>query len=220
LRLLSLKEIDTAKRLWSYNKKLDIMKYFLRTIFSLVVLGSPVFADCVDLTQSGSFSLKRNAPYLAVTNSVSDDGTVTEVSDTTQNGSAQRVTTTYWNGVIAVDRRSNSSHIQMIIDDDAKLADLSEPGQVYSYPISILVNGNELDRGSFTINTMEETTLLLGGCRYEVMVVRTTLERNGGTPINEEALLNLEAGMLLGNVAMTSDWQARTGVFFDEIEAH
>jgi hypothetical protein len=49
------------------------------------------------------------------------------------------------------------------------------------------------------------------------MVVRTSIERINGDPINEEALLSLDAGMLLGNVAMTPDWKTRNGVFFDEI---
>ena len=59
--------------------------------------------------------------------------------------------------------------------------------------------------------------LVLGGCKYSVMVVRTSIERNNGDPINDEKLLSLDAGMLLGNVAMTPDWKTRNGVFFDEI---
>ena len=196
------------------------MKHFLLVIFCSVFAASPVLAGCIDLTKTDSFSLTRNAPYFKVTNTVSDDGTVTEVRESTRNRLTEQVITTYWNGVIAVDRRSDVSHIQMIISQDAKSANLRKPRREYEYPISLLVNGNEVDKGSFTIKTIEETTLSIDGCRYAVMVVRTSIERNNSSPINEEALLSLDAGTLLGNIAMTRDWQARSDVFFDEINAN
>jgi hypothetical protein len=82
------------------------------------------------------------------------------------------------------------------------------------------VNGVVTDEGFFLMNTIEEATLAIDGCQYAIMVVRTSMERSNGAPINEEALLSLDAGMLLGNVAMTADWQPKTGVFFDEIRAN
>ena len=106
------------------------------------------------------------------------------------------------------------------MSEDAKLADLSEVGKTYIFPVSIFVNGNEVDRGSFVMETIQNTALELGGCQYSVMVVRTTINRNNGEPINGEALLSLDAGMLLGNVAMTPDWQPKHGVFFDEVKAN
>jgi hypothetical protein len=106
------------------------------------------------------------------------------------------------------------------MSEDAKLADLSKVGITYRFPVSIFVNGNEVDRGSFVMETIQSTALEVRGCQYSVLVVRTTINRNNGDPINEEALLSLDAGMLLGNVAMTSDWQPKHGVFFDEIKAN
>lgn len=199
---------------WKTNK----MKYFALLFFSVSLTVAPAFASCVDITKGSSFSLTRNDPYFKVTNTVSNDGTVIEKSESRQNGSTQKVTTTYWNGVIAVNRKSSSSHVQLKLSEDAKSANLNIPHRTYEYPISILVNGNEVDRGSFVIRTIKKTKLSLNGCEYPVMIVRTSLERNNGAPINEEALLSLDAGMLLGNVAMTPDWKARHGVFFDEIE--
>lgn len=186
----------------------------------LAFISVPAFADCIDLTKGSSFSLTRDEPRFEVTNTVSVDGSVIEEREMTRNGSLEKITTTYWNGVIAVDRITSSSHVQLKMSVDAKLADLSEIGKSYSYPVSIFVNGNEVDRGAFVIETVKNTALEVGGCRYSVMVVRTTINRNNGVPINEEALLSLDAGMLLGNVAMTPDWQPKHGVFFDEIKAN
>lgn len=180
----------------------------------------PAFAGCIDLTKGNSFSLVRNEPRFEVINTVSEDGSVTEEREMSRNGSIQKLTTTYWNGVIAVDRKSPSSHIQLKLSKNAKLADLRVIGKKYSFPVSILVNGNKIDSGSFTLKTIKKTTLDVGGCNYRVMVVRTSLERDNGDPINEEALLSLDVGMLLGNVAMTPDWQAKHGVFFDNIKAN
>jgi hypothetical protein len=107
----------------------------------------------------------------------------------------------------------------LIVGEEAKSANLRRAGRTYEYPMSILVNGKETDRGTFVIRTVRKTRLVLDGCEYSVMVVRTSMERDNGDPINEEALLSLDAGMLLGNVAMTPDWKPRSNVFFDTIEA-
>lgn len=196
---------------------------FLRNlcISALVAfVAGPVFANCVDLTKGSSFNLTRKEPLFAVTNTVSDDGTVLEQREMIRNGTVEKVATTYWNGVVAVDRKSSSSRIQLKLSEDVKGSDLRKAGKSYSFPVSILVNGNEVDRGTFVMETIKKTELEVGGCRYSVMVVRTTINRNKAAPINEEALLSLDAGILLGNVAMTSNWQAKHGVFFDKIEVN
>jgi hypothetical protein len=186
----------------------------------LTFMAVPAIAGCINLASGSAFILTRDEPRFLVSNTVSVDGSVIEERVMTRNGSAEKVTTTYWNGVIAVDRKSSSSHIQLKMSEDAKLADLSEVGNTYSFPVSIFVNGDEVDRGSFVMETIQNTALEVGGCQYSVMVVRTTINRNNGDPINEEALLSLDAGMLLGNVAMTPDWQPKHGVFFDEVKAN
>lgn len=196
------------------------MKRFSLVGFVVFLMGAPAFAGCVDLSKSGSYTLTRADPYFEVTNKIANDGTITEERVTKRDGSTQRITTTYWNGVIAVDRKSSSSHIQIKISEDAKAANLNAVGKTYTFPVSILVNGNEVDQGSFVIKILKKTKLPVGGCNYSVMVVRTSLERNNGAPINEEALLSLDAGMLLGNVAMTPEWKARSGVFFDKIKVN
>lgn len=186
-----------------------------------VLLGvAPAFAACIDLGKGNSFSMVRKDPYFEVTNNVLSDGTVREERETRRNGAVQRVTTTYWNGLIAVDRRSASSHIQLKLSNSAKTADLTKAGRQYQYPVSILVNGRKVDQGTFSIRTVKRTKRSLGGCRYSVMVVRTSLERGKGAPINEEALLSLDAGMLLGNMAMTPDWKPRSTVYFDSLHAN
>ena len=186
----------------------------------LVGTAAPTIAACVDLTKGTSFSLTRDAPRFAVTNTISPDGSVIEERQMTRNGSVENVTTTYWTGIIAVDRKSASSRIQLEMPESAKLADLGTAGKSYSFPVSILVNGTEIDRGTYNLETMQKTAVALDGCRYSVMVVRTSIDRNGGDPLNEEALLSLEAGMLLGNVAMTPDWKPKHGVFYDRIKAN
>lgn len=185
-----------------------------------LLLAGPVFASCVDLTNGNSFTLTREQPLFAVTNTVSGDGTVLEQREMIRNGTVEKVATTYWNGVIAVDRKSPSSRIRMKLSEDAKRSDLSKAGKSYSFPVSILVNGNEVDRGTFEMETIRKTALEIGGCRYSVMVVRKSLNLNNGDPMHEEALLSLDAGMLLDNVAMTPNWQAKHGVFFDMIEVN
>lgn len=192
------------------------------TYVSLLVLAliatSPAHAKCLNLSDGNSFTLTRNAPFLEVKNSVSSNGTVIEERVMQKDGLTQKVTTTYWNGLIAVDRQSPSSHIQLKLDSSAKTIDLGIAGKTHKLPVSIVAGGNEIDGGFFVLKTMGMTELKLGGCKYPVMVVRTSIERNNGVAINEEALLSLEAGMLLGNVAMSADWQAEHGVFFDKIE--
>lgn len=200
---------------WKTNKVMHIALL----IFSLSLTVAPALANCVDLTKGGSYSLTRNDPYFQIINTVSSDGTVTELNRRLQNGSIQIILTTYWNGVIAVNRKSSTSHVQLKISDDAKSANLNKARRTYKYPMSIFLNGSEIDRGTFIIRTIRKTKLLLDGCKYSVMVVRTSMERNNGSTINEEALLSLDAGMLLGNVAMTVGWKERGGVFFDTIEA-
>lgn len=186
----------------------------------LTFLAVPATADCINLASGSSFVLTRDEPRFVVTNTVSLDGTVIEEREMIRAGLVEKVTTTYWNGVVAIDRKSSSSHIQLKMSEDAKLADLSKVGNTYRFPVSIFVNGSEVDRGSFVMETIQSTNLEVGGCLYSVMVVRTTINRNNGDPINEQALLSLDAGMLLGNVSMTSDWQPKHGVFFDEVKAN
>lgn len=190
----------------------------LSALFALV--AAPALANCVDLTKGSSFTMTREEPSFAVTNTVSDDGTVLEQREMTRNGTVEKVATTYWNGVFPVDRKSSSSRVQLKLSEDAKRSDLGKAGRSYSFPVSILVNGNEVDRGTYVIETIRKTSLEIAGCRYTVMVVRKTIDRDNGDPINEEALLSLDAGMLLGNVAMTPNWQVKHGVFFDTIEAN
>jgi hypothetical protein len=184
---------------------------------AIIFTTTDALAECVNLDRSQTYSLTRHDPYFSVTNTISNDGTVKEIRDYQANGTTEHVETTYWNGVIAVDRQSETSHIQFIMDPSAKSADLSRSSQSYSYPMTLKVNGETVDTGTFTIETVEQTSLYIGDCAYPVMIVRKTTERQNGSPINEEALLSLDAGMLLGNVAMTADWQPRHGVFFDEI---
>ena len=191
---------------------------FLFAIFCLAATSAS--AGCVDLTKGNSFTLTRVNPLFEVTNTVSEDGTVVEKRRMKRDGTLEKVTTTYWNGVIAVDRKSNSSRVQIRISEEAKSVDLRKKRKVYKFPISILVNGREIDRGSFVVRPIKKTRVSINGCKYPVMVVRTSLERSNGNPINEEALLSLDAGMLIGNVAMTPDWKPRSSVLFDEIIAN
>ncbi len=193
------------------------MKFLFSCLFWIVCTSSAVFAGCMDLTKGNAFRLTRNDPHMQVINTIKNDGTVIEQRLTKKGGAVQKVTTTYWNGVVPVSRKSDASRIEIKIDADAKRADLMTPGQNYHYPMAILVNGNEVDRGSFEIRTIQKTNVRIGGCLYPIMVVRTSIIRENGTPINEEALLSTEAGMLMGNVAMTRDWNARSAVLFDTI---
>ena len=201
------------------NLNIQRIKSFCLGAF-FTILAVPATAGCINLARGRSFILTRDEPRFVVSNTVSVDGTVIEEREMTRSGSVEKVTTTYWNGVVAVDRKSSSSHIQLKMSEDAKLADLSKVGNTYSFPVSIFVNGNEVDRGSFVMETIQSTELEVGGCLYSVMVARTTINRNNGDPINEEALLSLDAIMLLGNVAMTSDWEPKHGVFFDQIKSN
>jgi hypothetical protein len=198
-------------------------------VFGLKVLGfsalvfswvSMAHGACTDLSKANSFTLKRNDPFFEVTNTIMNDGSVKEERVMQRDGSTQRVTTIYWNGLIPVDRKSSSSRIQLKMNDKVKNLNLEAVSKSYKVPVSILVNGNEVDTGSFIVKTVRRTSLDIGGCKYPAMIVRTTIEPNNGAPINEEALLSMEAGMLLGNVAMTSSWQAKHGVFFDQIKAN
>lgn len=134
-----------------------------------------------------------------------------------RNITVERVTTTYWNGVTAVDRKLSSSHIQLKINEDVKRSDLTKTGKIYSFPVSIFVNGSEVDSGTCVIKTIKNSMLEIGECRYAVIVVRTTTNRNNGAPINHEDMLGSDAGMLLENVAMTPNWQAKHGVFYDKV---
>ncbi|WP_170335824.1 hypothetical protein [Ruegeria arenilitoris] len=186
----------------------------------LCLTTNKALANCVDLTKGNSFSLTRNIPLFEITNIVAEDGTVVEQRRMQRDGSIERVETTYWNGVIAVDRRSNSSRVQIKISEEAKLADLNKTRKTYKFPISIFVNGREIDQGWYVVKPMKKVRVSIDGCKYRAMVVRTSIERNSGNPINEEALLSLDAGMLLGNVAMTPDWKPRSSVLFDKITAN
>ncbi|MDE4174760.1 hypothetical protein PXK01_11385 [Phaeobacter sp. PT47_59] len=186
----------------------------------LALVAGPALSNCIDLTKGSSFNLTREEPRFTVTNTVFDDGTVLEQREIIRSGKVETVITTYWNGVVPVDRKSSSSRVQLKINADVKRSELGKAGKSYSFPVAILVNGNEVDRGTYVIETIRKTYLEIAGCRYSVMVVRKTIDRNNGDPINEEALLSLDAGILLGNVAMTPKWQAKHGVFFDKIEAN
>jgi len=193
---------------------------FLGFLVFLVSSTSLAFGACIDLSKGNSFTLTRNDPLFEVTNKLMNDGTVKEERVMHKDGSTQKVSTTYWNGVIPIDRKSSSSRIQLKMSKKAKTLNLEVAAKTYTIPVSILVNGSEVDRGSYEIETVRQTTLKIGNCRYPVMVVRKSIKRNNGAAINEEALLSLEAGMLLGNVAMTPDWETRHGVFFDQIKAN
>ena len=186
----------------------------------LVLIALPSFAECVDLKGSSSFELARDEPQFLVTKRVLGDGSVLEERRMTVNGVVEEVETVYWNGVIAIDRKSKSGHIQLNLSEEAKSVDLSTVGQSFSFPVTILVNGNEVDSGRMIIETIDKTALNIAGCQYRVMVVRSTINRNDGSPINEETLLSLDAGIILGNITMTPDWQPKTGVFFDRIEVN
>jgi hypothetical protein len=82
------------------------MKY-IALIFSVMLTATPAFAGCVDLKKGNTFTMTRVDPFFRITNTVSSDGTVLEVSERKRNGPIRKVTTTYWNGVIAVDRKSS-----------------------------------------------------------------------------------------------------------------
>lgn len=194
--------------------------FFFSAFFVFQLAAAPTLANCVDLSKGNSFSLIRNDPYFAVSNVVSSDGSVIEKRKMTQNGLSQSVTTTYWNGVVPVDRKSKSSRLQLKVSEDVKSVDLSKPRKTYKFPVSILVNGKETDTGTFEVRTIKKSKVSIGGCRFPVMVVRKSIKRNNGSDINEEALLSLDAGMLLGNVAMTPDWKPRSAVFFDLISVN
>lgn len=198
------------------------MKQFMRFFLGVlpVFLADPALSECIDLTKGSRFSLTRYEPRLVIDNTVSADGTVLEEREMTRNGAEEMVTATYWNGVVPVERKSESSHIQIEISQDVKRVDLTVADRAHSFPVVVFVNGNQIDHGTFEIETIKGTTVEVGGCRYPVMVIRTSLNLNSRAPINEEALFSLEAGMLLGNVAMTPGWQPKHGVFFDEIKAN
>ncbi|WP_170382390.1 hypothetical protein [Ruegeria atlantica] len=197
------------------------MKLLIASTLSVLCLAiAPAYARCVDLAEGNFFTLTRNAPFFEISNTVSEDGTVLANSRMKRDGSLEKATTRFWNGVIPVERKSEASRIKMKISEEAKLADLSKTGKMYKYPVSILINGNKVDQGHFVVKPIKKSRISIGGCSYRVMVVRTSLEREKGSTINEQALLSLDAGFLLGNVAMTSDWKPRSSVLFDSITAY
>ncbi|WP_299424849.1 hypothetical protein [uncultured Shimia sp.] len=197
-------------------KTLAICAFAFGSVLSFSV---EVSAACANLRDGNTFTVTRNQPFLQTTSTVQADGSVLEHRSQTRNGKTEKITTTYWNGVAAMDRKSSSSHIQMKADKNLRSADLTKPSKTYSAPIELFINGKKIDQGTFTIKTVQKTNLSIGGCTYPVMVVRTSLLREKGAPIYEEALLSLDAGILLGNVAMTDDWSPKHGVFFDKVEA-
>lgn len=136
-----------------------------------------------------------------------------------KNGTTERINTEYWSGVIAVDRKSAKSRIELQVPTTAKSLDLSVKGKKYTLPMTVFINGKEFGRGTYIVRPIKKTNVQIGKCRYPAMVVRTTLRMENRADINEEALLSLEAGMLLGNVAMTATWQPKHGVLFDRVEA-
>ncbi|CUH64051.1 hypothetical protein TL5118_00734 [Thalassovita autumnalis] len=137
-----------------------------------------------------------------------------------RDGTTERVSTEYWNGVIAVDRKTAKSRIEMQVPATAKSLDLSVGGKKYTLPMTMHINGKDFGRGTYIVRPIKRTDVQIGKCRYPAMIVRTTLRMENRADINEEALLSLEAGMLLGNVAMTATWQPKHGVLFDRIEGH
>lgn len=198
------------------------MRKTIAALLGVLLVATPVeiLADCVDLSKSKSFTLTRKTPYFEVSNKILSDGSVIEDRHMIKNGVKEKVKTTYWNGVIAVDRKSKSSQINLVLSEEAKKVDLDKAGKSYNFPMSIFVNGKEIDRGSIEVKTVRKTKLPINGCDYGVMVVRTSIKRKNGDPINEEALISLDAGMLLGNVAMTPNWTPKHGVFFDSLKAN
>ncbi len=184
------------------------------------LISAPAFADCVDLSEGNVFTFTRHKPFFQVTNTIHSDGSHTEERSNIQDGVRKEKTTKYWNGVIAVDLQTkpNGARVHLKLDDAATAADLTKVNQAYSYPMTLWVNDKQADSGRFEIETREKTRLMIGGCPYDIMVVRTTMHRKNGTPINQEALYSLDARIPIGSVAMTPDWTPKHGVFFDSIE--
>lgn len=181
--------------------------------------ASSVSAACVDLSKGNRFILTRNTPHFQVENVISADGSVSEDRVMEKGGARETVQTAYWNGIMAVDRKSASSRIQMKVPAKAKSLDLSVKGKEYTLPMTLLINGKEFGRGTYIVRPIKKTKVKIGKCRYPVMVVRTTMRLENRADINEEALLSLEAGMLIGNVAMDPEWNPKSGVFFDTVQA-
>jgi hypothetical protein len=193
------------------------LKVAALSVSGFLSFSEVAIAECTNLRDGNAFTLTRSQPFLQTAVVVQTDGTVLERRSQTRNGKTEKVTTTYWNGVVAMDRKSSSSHIQMKTGSSLRSADLTRPNKTYGAPMELFVNGKKIDQGTFTIQTAQKTHVSINGCNYPVMVVRTSLKREKGAPINEEALLSLDAGILLGNVAMTAEWSPKHGVFFDQI---
>lgn len=136
-----------------------------------------------------------------------------------KNGTTERISTEYWSGVIAVDRKSAKSRIELQVPTTAKSLDLSMKGKKYSLPMTVHINGKEFGRGTYIVRPIKKTNVQIGKCRYPAMIVRTTMRMDNRADINREVLLSLEARMMLGNVVMTTKWKPKHGVFFDRIEA-
>lgn len=195
------------------------MKTLLTGLAIVWSLGTAAAAACVDLNTSDVFTLTRNDPRFVVQNTIFDDGTVIEERQMVRNGTTSTVRTEYWNGVIAVDRQAADSRIEIFANEQVKSLDLSRANLSYRFDVRLRVNGNTVQDGEMTVQTREASSVRIDGCSYPVMVVRTSLALPGRAPINNEALLSPDAGMLLANVTMTPDWEPSTGVFFDTLVA-
>jgi opacity protein-like surface antigen len=195
------------------------MKTLLTGLVIVWSLGTAAAAACVDMTASNVFVLTRNDPLFVVQNTILDDGTVIEDRQMVRNGTTSTVRTEYWNGVVAVDRQAPDSRIQLIANDQVKSLDLSRANLSYRFDVVLRVDGSAVEQGEMTVQTREATSVNIDGCSYPVMVVRTSLALPGRAPINNEALLSRDAGMIIANVRMTPDWEPSTGVFFDTLVA-
>lgn len=194
-----------------------LAKPMIAALVALILSSAPASAGCAKLDGASQITLTRDDPFFKVAYDISPDGTVTEQRDqATRDGGRMHVTTTYWAGVIPVDRKV-AGRARMVIDEAAKEIDLSKPGLTYRFPVVITVNGSTYDRGTLVIQTKEKAKIKIGSCRYKTMVVRTWIDGGTKGEMREQAYLSLDAGVILGSLVMNKFWTPDSGVLFDEI---
>lgn len=194
-------------------------------IFSvLLLLLCPVnlWAACVtgkDFGPNDGIQLVRKSPqFNSLLTHSTNDSILEHRTQKMGDGRTQKVVSSYQSGVWATLRKGPLGTLELRYGAKLKSFNLSEVGKRIEVPVTLVSDGKVTKRGTLQAEVKKKVRLKIGRCKYQVIIIRSTILFDGELPLNRESFYQPDLGFSIAGVTMNEDWTPRTGVFFDQIK--
>lgn len=162
--------------------------------------------------------LTRADPFFSIVQTQTPEG-LAEARVMQRDGQKDAVSSLFEHPLAVIRRIGSNGTLELHYGADTMILDTLPSLDKWSTSVSLVSNGETINRGEYSVRLIDVTQAQVGNCAYDVWRIEDSLALSGSEPLRFEKSYAPDLGLVLSSIRLDAQGDPISGVLFDEIAA-